>query len=89
MMKHGLVLAAPALLLCGCDKGVDMKNASASEVADTVKEATADGQFVSPGRWESTMTMIDMSMPGRPQTARLVPVIPACAGMTNFAGHSS
>ena len=41
MMKHGLVLAAPVLLLCGCDKGVDMKNASASEVADTVKEAIA------------------------------------------------
>ena len=29
MIRHGLVLAAPALLLCGCDKGVDMKNASA------------------------------------------------------------
>lgn len=70
MMKHGLVLAAPVLLLCGCDKGVDMKNASASEVADTVKEATADGQFVSPGRWESTMTMVDMSMPGMPPEAQ-------------------
>ena len=69
MKKHGLILVAPALLLCGCNKGVDMKNASASEVADKVKAATADGQFVSPGRWESTMTMIDMTMPGMPPEA--------------------
>ena len=69
MMKHGLILVAPALLLCGCNKGVDMKNASASEVADTAKAATAHGQFVSPGRWESTMTTIDMTMHGMPPDA--------------------
>ncbi len=69
MLKHELVLAASVLALAGCNKGVEMKNASASEVAEKVKEATADGQFVSPGRWESTMTMVDMSMPGMPPEA--------------------
>ena len=69
MMKRAMILLAPAVLLAGCNKGVDMKNAAASEVAKQVQAATADGQFVSPGHWESTMTMIDMSMPGMPPEA--------------------
>lgn len=68
-MKHALLLLAPAILLSGCNKGVEMKNASAAEVADKVTAAAADGQFVSPGHWESTMTMKEMSMPGMPPQA--------------------
>lgn len=69
MMKHAMIIVTPAMLLAACDRGVDMKNASASEVAEQVKAASAEGQFVSPGRWESTMTMIEMTMPGIPPEA--------------------
>jgi hypothetical protein len=69
MTRHAIILAVPALLLSGCNKGVEMKNASTSDVAKQVEAATADGQFVSPGRWESTMTMVDMTMPGMPPEA--------------------
>lgn len=68
MMKRAMILLAPAVLLSGCDKGVEMKNASVSDVAEEVK-AAADGQFVSPGHWESTMTIKEMNMPGMPPEA--------------------
>ncbi len=69
MMKRAMVLLVPAVLLSGCGKGVEMKNASVSEVAEEVKAAAADGQFVSPGHWESTMTIKEMNMPGMPPEA--------------------
>ena len=68
-MNYAIAALAAATLISGCNKGVEMKNASAAEVADKVTAAAADGQFVSPGHWESTMTMKEMSMPGMPPQA--------------------
>ena len=63
-MRKGMfgVLAMAALLAgCGEKKQVDMKNASAGEVAGKVGEV---GLHFQPGAWETTVKMTDFSSPG-------------------------
>lgn len=65
-MKHLHLIVPFALAACNSSPTVTATNASGEEVAAKVKAAQMDGQFVSPGRWESTMTINDMAIPGMP-----------------------
>ena len=67
-MKYSLVLLACTAALAACNKGpeINVKNASVGEVADKVREASASGSFVDPGRWETKVTLLDIDMPGMP-----------------------
>jgi hypothetical protein len=63
-----IVLAVPLICLAACDSGpdVDAKNAKPSEVAEQMRDAVAGETFVRPGKWLSTVTIEEMSMPGMP-----------------------
>ena len=67
-MRHCLVLLACTVALAGCNKGPDIsvKNASIGEVAEKVRAAAGDSDLISPGRWETKVTLIDVDMPGMP-----------------------
>lgn len=65
MMKHAMILLAPALVLAGCNKKVEMKNAS---VADVVA-ATKDAHFINPGQWATTSEIVSVDMAGLPPEA--------------------
>ena len=70
---HKLILLLPVALLAACDRGpdVDMTNASVSEVANEMKrQAGDDDSFVNPGKWQQTVTMVDMTAPGMPPQIR-------------------
>lgn len=63
-----VVVLAGALALGGCKKsGVDVKNASPGEV---VKQMASSDVKPLPGRWESTMKMEAIDMPGIPPEAK-------------------
>jgi hypothetical protein len=69
-MKFAVLLIAAVLPLAACNKGprVDLKNASANEVSQAVKQSgvmTSDA-MVEPGLWQSKVTVLDMNIPGIP-----------------------
>lgn len=65
-----LAAAALAALLAACDSGdVEMKNASAGEVAEEMRKQ-ADQGFVNPGRWEQKATLVSIDAPGMPPEAK-------------------
>lgn len=62
-----LILLAPVLLAaCNSGPAVTAQNASVGEVAEQVAKAQAGGQFIAPGRWEATMTIEKLEIPGMP-----------------------
>jgi hypothetical protein len=69
-MKHAAVLIACALPLAACNDGgqpeVEARNASVAEVAEQVRTATKEEMFVRPGKWQSQITVEEISMPGIP-----------------------
>ncbi len=67
-MNRCIVLAAGLATLAACNKGpeINLKNASANEVAETVREAGGSGSFVEPGRWHTDVTLLDIDVPGMP-----------------------
>lgn len=65
-MKQLCLITPLVLAACSSSPTVTAQNASVGEVAEKVATAQAGGQFVSPGRWEATMTVNEMSMPGLP-----------------------
>ena len=68
-MKFATILfVCAALPLASCDSGpeVDARNASASDVAKQVRQSGVTSNFVNPGRWESKVTIEEMTMPGMP-----------------------
>jgi hypothetical protein len=69
--RLGVLLFVAALPIAGCDSGpeVSAENASAAEVAKEMADAGGAGSFVSPGRWESTVKILEMTMPGLPPEA--------------------
>lgn len=71
-MRLSAVLPLAAIaILAGCNKSptVTADNASSQEVA--AKVAAAGGvQTISPGRWEGTVHITEMSMPGLPPDAQ-------------------
>jgi|SRR3954449_1152593 hypothetical protein len=68
MMKHVLLLVTAVAALGGCNKSpkVDAKNATPAEVAQKVRESGADQTFVSPGLWQSKVTIEKFDVPGMP-----------------------
>ena len=84
-MKNAFVLLACALPLftvaaCGSDPEIDVHNASAQEVAKKVAEAGGTGVFLSPGKWQASVTIEEMSMPGMP--AEMAEKMKSMAGQT-------
>ncbi|HWI77470.1 MAG TPA: DUF3617 domain-containing protein [Sphingomicrobium sp.] len=67
-MKRAILLMSLALPLaaCGSKPTVDEKNASVEQVANSVREASRNEAMIRPGKWQSTMTIEDMDMPGMP-----------------------
>jgi len=59
-MKRAMILLAPAVLLAGCNKGVELKNASVEDVA----KATEDAHFITPGQWTTTSEIVSVDMAG-------------------------
>jgi hypothetical protein len=69
-MKHAAYALASVLCLTACNKGpeVNLKNASANQVTQAVKQSgvmTSDS-MVQPGLWESKVTVQEMNIPGMP-----------------------
>jgi len=62
---------ALAALLAACDSGpdVDMKNASVGDVAKEMRKQGED-RFVDPGKWQQTVTLLDIEAPGMPAQAK-------------------
>ena len=60
-----LSLAVP-VAACGSKPAVDEKNASVEEVSQKVREASKDEGFIQAGKWQSTVTIDKMEMPGMP-----------------------
>ena len=63
-----LLLALPLLMLAGCDNSPSVKadNAKPSEVAAKMRAATGGDMFVRPGKWQSIVTIQEMTIPGMP-----------------------
>jgi hypothetical protein len=64
-----IVLLMP-LAACGSKSSISEKNASVEQVANSVREASGDQGLVNPGKWQSTVTIEEMSMPGMPLEAQ-------------------
>lgn len=65
-MKRALILLAPAVLLAGCDKGVELKNASVEDVA----KATKDAHFIKAGQWSTTSEIVSVDLEGLPEESK-------------------
>ena len=61
-------VATAALGLAACDRGpdVDLTNATPAEVAKAMKESGATRSMVRPGKWSSTVSVLEMNSPGMP-----------------------
>jgi hypothetical protein len=57
------ILAVPA---CNKSPSVDIKNATPAEVANAVRESGASRALVRPGKWASTVAIVDIDAPGMP-----------------------
>jgi hypothetical protein len=68
VVKPVLLVAGLLLPLAGCGSkpAVNEKNASVEEVSEKVREATGDHGFIQPGKWQSTVTIDQLDMPGMP-----------------------
>jgi hypothetical protein len=66
-MKRTLFAAATALCLTACGSGdeVAMENASVAEVASEMRSKSG-AEFVKPGRWQQSATLVEMEAPGIP-----------------------
>ena len=67
MTRAALLIAASfiALAACGGPK-VNEENASVAEVSEKVAEASRKNEFIRPGKWLSSVTVEEMSVPGMP-----------------------
>ena len=64
-------LALPLICLAACNNNdVDMKNASPEEVAAEMRDKSGGDGFVNPGKWQQTVTLIDIEAPGMPPEAK-------------------
>jgi hypothetical protein len=72
VMNRAMLLLSLALPLaaCGSKPAVEEKNASVEQVANSVREASHGQAMIRPGKWQSTMTIEQMDMPGMPPEAK-------------------
>ena len=70
-MFRSLIILAPGLALAACNSSptVQATNATGKEVAAKVAASGISDQLVTPGQWEITTTINDMTMPGLPPQA--------------------
>lgn len=63
-----ILLAGSGLFLAACDSGpeVDLTNVTPAEVAKAMKDSGATRAMVSPGKWSSTVAVLEMNSPGMP-----------------------
>ena len=67
MKPIALVIAcALPLAACNSEPEISAENASAEDVAKQVRDAGGTASFVNPGKWQSTVTIEEMTMPGMP-----------------------
>ena len=66
-MRSAVVIAC-LLPLAACNKGpqINEKNASVEEVANKVQAAAGGQGFVDPGKWDTTVSVLDVDIPGMP-----------------------
>ena len=71
-MNRAILLLSLTLPLaaCGSKPAVDERNVSVEQVANKVAEVSKAEGTIRPGKWQSTMTIEDMSMPGMPAEAQ-------------------
>ena len=62
------LIATATLALAACDTGpqVDLTNATPAEVAKAMKDSGATRTMVRPGKWSSTVAILEMNSPGMP-----------------------
>ena len=62
------LLAPSALGLAACDQGpqVDLTNATPVEVAKAMKDSGVTRSMVRPGKWSSTVSVLEMNSPAMP-----------------------
>ncbi len=62
------LLATAALGLAACDRGpkVDLTNATPAEVAKAMKDSGATRSLARPGKWSSTVAVVEMNSPSMP-----------------------
>ena len=67
-----LLLALPLICLaaCGNDPEVKMENASVGEVAQEMRDQAGKESFVNPGKWQQTVTLLEVDSPGMPPEAK-------------------
>lgn len=67
-----LLIALPLLLAaCGNEPDVQMENASVGEVAEEMrKQAGSSDSFITPGKWQQTVKLLEIEAPGMPPEAR-------------------
>ena len=63
-----VLLATATLGLAACDRGpkVDLTNASPAEVAKAMKDSGATRTLARPGKWSSTVAILEMNNPALP-----------------------
>ena len=63
-----ILLAASGLMLAACDNKpeVDLTNATPAQVAEAMKKSGATRIMVRPGKWTSTVAVLEMNSPGMP-----------------------
>ena len=70
MNRAALLIAACALPLAACGgPTVSEENASVEEVSERVAEASRNQEFIRPGKWQSSVKIESMEMPGMPPQA--------------------
>ncbi|QNM83887.1 DUF3617 domain-containing protein [Sphingomonas sabuli] len=71
MMRRCAAAAALCLSLaaCGSKPTVDETNASVEDVSQAVREASGEEGLLRPGKWQSSVTIEKMSVPGMPPEA--------------------
>ena len=69
MNRYALLAPLAFLAACGSGDSIDMENASVAEVANEMKKA-GTAEFVNPGQWEQTATLVDINAPGIPEQYR-------------------
>ncbi|HEU0311525.1 MAG TPA: DUF3617 domain-containing protein [Sphingomicrobium sp.] len=70
MKRFALALPLIALAACNSEPEVRMENASTEEVAREMSKAGGNDAFINPGKWEQTVTLIDIEAPGMPPEAK-------------------
>lgn len=67
-MRTALLAAVSLCTLAACrsEPEVDARNASVEEVANQVAQADDGTNFISPGQWQSVVTIEEVSAPGMP-----------------------